>query len=377
MRSELKDETGAVLAMVGALVSASIFLGILALVIDGGALYLERRTVSNAAESAALSLARLCADQPTTCISSSIPQDMANADSPDGLTKVTEICVNGKTPSGSSCTPATGATLDCAPVPSGVSTFARVRTQTQSNEPGGGISTLFIFGESNSLKACAQARWGNASSAAVYSPFAVSICEWAREQSLPRVLTEFTTNSGVSDCTFTFTDQSGVTYTKSGINGWAALDLMSSTLPAGAASTVSCPNPTTDQPAYLRIGYQLNQISRDQSSPNYCGDSNLVTKMGNWLNQTLYLPLVSTAKISGNSTAHTIEAFAAFKLYGYSLLKGNGSSNNVGGTVPSGSWCPKNTNCIYGEFIKTISPNSEIGTGAGVPNVGIQAIELF
>ena len=377
MKDRLRDETGAVLALVGALVAASVFLGILALVIDGGALYLERRTVSNAAESGALSLARLCADQPNTCVSSSIAQEMANADSPDGATKVTEVCVSGKTPSGSTCLTPTGTKLDCTPVPNGVSSYARVRTETLSNEPGGGISALFDFGQTNSLKACAQARWGNASSAAVYSPFAISICEWARQQSLPRVLTEFNTNSGVSDCTYTFTDQSGMTYTKSGINGWAALDLMSSTLPDGAKASVACPNPATDQPAYLRIGYQLNQITRDQSSSNYCGNSDLVSKMSNWLNQTLYLPLVSTAKLSGNATVHTIEAFAAFKLYGYSLLKGNGSSTNMGGTVPSGSWCPKNTNCIYGEFIKTISPDSEISTGSGVPNVGIQAIELI
>ena len=147
MKSKFADETGAVLAMVGALVSASIFLGMLALVIDGGVLYLERRTVSNAAESAALSLARLCADQPNTCLSSSLPQEIANSNSPDGLTQVTEVCVNGKTALGSQCSTATGTTLDCSPPPSGVTTYARVRTQTQSTDSPNGISALFDFGQ--------------------------------------------------------------------------------------------------------------------------------------------------------------------------------------------------------------------------------------
>jgi len=96
-----------------------------------------------------------------------------------------------------------------------------------------------------------------------------------------------------------------------------------------------------------------------------------------WINQTLYLPLVSTKKLSGNSTVHTVEAFAAFKLLGYSLSKGQGSSKQAGGITPTGIWCPVNTNCIYGEFVKTISPNSEINETSGIPNIGLQAIELF
>jgi len=181
----------------------------------------------------------------------------------------------------------------------------------------------------------------------------------------------------VTSCSYTFTDLLGETFTKSGIGGWAALDLLSASLPVEARSNASCPNPDSDQPAYLQIGYQLSQITRDQSSPNYCGDGTLLNKIGNWLNRDLYLPLISTEKLSGNRTVHTVEAFASFRLLGYSLLKGSGSSAAVGGTVPTGNWCPVNTNCIYGEFKLTISPGSEISNLPGVPNLGLQAIELF
>jgi len=98
--------------------------------------------------------------------------------------------------------------------------------------------------------------------------------------------------------------------------------------------------------------------------------------MGAWLNQVLFLPLVSTAKLSGSSTVHTVEAFAAYKLLGYSLAKGNGNSSSISGVTPSGNWCPKNTNCIYGEFVKTFSPASEISVNPGTPDIGLQAIEL-
>jgi hypothetical protein len=396
MKLDVKEEQGAVLVIVSSLVAAVVFLGILALVIDGGVVYLERRTVINAAETAALSVARFCGTNssqcdPTRAFPSSLLNEMqkareiANTNSPDNSTSITEICINGKTDSGGSCAPLSGAKLDCTKIETVVSmNFVRLRTYSASSEPSNPMKLFFSSGSGYALTACAQVRWGNASSASVYSPFAVSICEWAKQQGLPRVLTEFTTNNGVSDCTYSFLDQNGVRYTKSGIDGWAALDLQSSSLDASARASVPCPNPVSEKPAYLRIGDQLNQITRDQSSLNYCGDSNLLTKMPNWLNQnpyfpnqTLYLPLVSTQKISGNSTIHTVEAFAAFKLYGYSLRKGNGSASDVGGTTPIGDWCPRNTNCIYGEFIRTISSNSEISTGSGVPNVGIQAIELF
>ena len=373
----MKDETGAVSAIVAIFVSSLLLFGSLALAVDSGVMHLERRTVVNAAQSTALALAKQCVDTPNNCAASPAISNLVNANSPDGLTSITELCISGKNSFGQPCQGLTTNSLDCAAIPAQVKSFVRVRTESQSSESGVGVRTYFSSETAQSLRACAQARWGNAGSAQVFSPFAVSICEWAKQQSLPRTLLEFKSSDGVSSCTYSFTDLANQSFTKSGINGWAAVDLQSSSLPTAARASTVCPNPTTDQPATLRIGYQLNQITRDQSSSNYCGDSDLLTKIVNWLNITLYIPLVSTEKISGGSTIHTVEAFAAFKLLGFSLLKGNGSAQSVGGIVPTGNWCQKNTNCIYGEFISTISPNSDVTDTPGVPSVGLQAIKLF
>ena len=377
MKTKVKSESGGVTAFVAIFVSAFLLSGSIALALDSGVLYLERRTLSNAAQSSALALARECIERPTTCSSYGLIQTLANENSPDGLTTVSEICINGKTQQGLDCQPLTASKVDCSPLPTNVTKFVRIRTQSLSSSPGIGLQTFFSRSNSHSLDACAQVRWGNAGSAAVYAPFAVSICEWAKQQSLPRVLLEFKTNDSVSSCTFSFVDLAGQTFTRNGISGWAALDLLSASLPSGARASVSCPNPATDQPAYLQIGHQLSQIARDQSSINYCGNGTLISKIGSWLNQDLYLPLISTQKLSGSATIHTVEAFAAFRLLGYSLQKGSGSASDVGGTTPTGNWCPKNTNCIYGEFKATISPGSELSDQPGVPNVGLQAIELF
>mgnify|MGYP006267660251 CR=1 FL=1 len=376
MKIDFKSEQGGVFVIVAVMFSTTLFLSVISMVVDGGVVYLERRTISNTAESAALALARECSQNPNSCAIPSFLQQLVNSNSPDGATEVTEICINGRTATGNTCMPAGKSAVDCSVLSSDAINFARVRTKSSSPDTNQGIKTFFSGAQISSLEGCAQAEWGNASSAPTYSPFAISICEWAKEQKLPRVLTEFTTSSGVSSCTYTFTDLLGKTFTRSGINGWAALDLLSPTLPAEARASVACPDPTTDTPANLSIGNQLNQITKDQSSSTYCGSSDLQSKMGAWLNQVLFLPLVSTAKISGGSTLHTVEGFAAFKLLGYSLAKKTGQSNNVGGVTPSGSWCPKSTNCIYGEFVSTFSSNSQITSNPGIPNIGLQAIEL-
>lgn len=387
MRTQIKDERGSVAVVLAALVAATLILGSIALVVDGGSLYLERKTVTNASQSAALALARECVEQPSRCEPSMLATqfaslmemsaDYAKLNSPDGFTQVTEICISGTKVGGGTCQTLSNNKLDCTPPSTTVGNYVRVRTESQSEDSSIGVRTFFSGESGRRLAACAQARWGNASSAAVYSPFAVSICEWAKQSALPRILKEFKSSDGVTTCTWQFQDLSGISYTRNGISGWAALDLQSTLLPTGAAAPVSCPNPSLDQPAKLQIGYQLGQITRDPSSLNYCGDSNLATKMGNWLDQTLYIPLVSTQKLSGNATIHTIEAFAAFKLLGYSLQKGSGNASDRGGTTPSGNWCPTNTNCIYGEFVSTVSSNSEVSDTPGVPNVGLQALELF
>ena len=371
-----ESERGGITAFIAIFVSTLLLFGSIALIVDSGVVYLERRTVVNAAQTAALAMARECIESPTTCASSQVAQQYANANSEDGKTAISEICITGKTPAGGNCRVLTDNKIDCAPVPTTASRFVRIRTRSQSNESAIGVRTYFSRSNSQSLAGCAQARWGNASSASVYVPFAVSICEWARQKSLPRVLVQYTSSGGTADCQVQYQD-SGNTYTLSGINGWATLDLKSALLPASARSNVYCPNPNIDQPASLKIGYELSPLINSQSSQTFCGDGNLASKMSPWLNQTLYIPLVSTQKLSGNSTIHRIQAFAAFKLLGYALLKGQGNASTFGGTYPSGNWCPNNNSCIYGEFISTYSPNSEISDVPGVPNVGLQAIELF
>jgi len=250
-----------------------------------------------------------------------------------------------------------------------------VRTESQSEKPGEGVRFFFARSGSAKLVACAQARYGAAASAEVFAPFGVSICEWVERNALPQRIVEYKSKDGTKPCPGV--DLSGQSFAWNGITGWAFLDLLSASLPAEARSTVKCPNPATDKPALLRIGYQLSLITKSQNSSTYCGDSDLAPKLRNWVDKTLFIPLVSNPKLSGNSTVFTVEAFASFKLTGFALMRGSGGSSEFGGVIPSGQSCPSSDKCIWGQFLSTFIPSLDLSDGSGTPNVGLQAIELF
>lgn len=387
MKSRWAKESGGVTAIVSILTASLLLYGTLALVVDGGIILLERRTVVNAAQSAALALARECIQNPNSCATSPQVQELANLNSPDQKTAVTEICVNGKTSSNTNCQGLTTSKLDCTDMTG--KRFVRVRTKSLSNESGIGIRTFFSADASQTLIACSQVRIGNASSAPTYAPFAISICEWANQQvpgqgnPLRRIQehkpspqsNNLLPGEKVSDISCSLQGQ-----TYSGISGWAAIDL-TTVEPASARSNVKCPNPgnVNELPAYLRIGMKVGSITENTNSAAFCKSGNppikLEDKMPNWLNRILYIPLVSTTKGSSGQTPqtqgpymHLIEAFTAFKLLGYSI---NGRAN--GSTLPT---CPNNTNCIYGEFVSTFLSDAEIIDSTTFPNFGLQAIEL-
>ena len=370
MKSLIHSQEGGYSILFAVIFGTGLLVIIFTIVLDGGNIAAERRTLQNVAEASAIALAKECSTNSTSCISSTYPEELAVANSADQLTSITEVCVKGLNRQGQACQLPNAAILDCNVLPQGTSNYVRIRTQTLGSD-GAQLTPLFGRSGNYQLKGCAQAIWGNAGSASVYAPFALSICDWARYGSGPNVVFEFEPNLGVATCTYTFTDLQGQSFTRTGISGWAAVDLLSSSIPSSNQASELCPDPLTDTPATLRIGDSLNGITRDTSSSNYCGDSNLTSKIQVWVGKEFYLPLVSSIKLSGQATVHNVEAFTGFKFNGYSI------KGTRGGVTPSGNWCPNNKNCIYGEFTNTLSPNSDVNIQPGSPNIGVQAIKLI
>jgi Putative Flp pilus-assembly TadE/G-like len=365
-----ESEKGSYSILFGVIFGTGLLIVVFTIVLDGGNISAERRVLQNVAESSALALAKECSISSTNCAASLTPEQLAASNSPDQLTTITEVCVKGINRLLQTCQLPSSTKLDCAQLPAGTSNYVRVRTQTKTSD-GGSLSPLFGNGSNYQLNGCAQAIWGNASSAPVFAPFALSICEWARLGSGTNVINEFQTNQGVATCTYSFTDLQGQSFIRTGISGWAAINLLSPSIAATNQASELCPNPATDTPATLRIGDVVDGISRDTSSINYCGDSNLADKIQVWVDQEVYLPLVTTVKLSGQATQHTVEAFTGFRFLGYSI------KGVRGGVSPTLNWCSNNDNCIYGQFTNTLSPNSDVNIQPGAPNIGLQAIKLI
>ncbi|MEY4573691.1 MAG: hypothetical protein RLZ10_2993, partial [Bacteroidota bacterium] len=166
-------ERGAISVIFAILISSSLILGLLAIVVDVGVIYQERRTLQNAADATALAVAQECAEITTTAGSSTssailcqsenfnAASTFAGRNSDDGKTRVAVVCGLGAGSSLVGCPASTGGQFDCQDSSlAGVEQYVRVRTETLSRNDIGALKFFFApflknNNDSFSLKACA------------------------------------------------------------------------------------------------------------------------------------------------------------------------------------------------------------------------------
>src|SRR3954453_3561356 len=156
IRSCGNGDSGAVLVLVVLCVSI-VLLGVSALVINTGFWYGERAQLQNGADSAAIAVAKSCAQG--TC-NQAIATTEANNNANDGLTTADMIC--GTTPGVTSplapCTPYQQNGNYCPSAPAAGSSFVNVHTVTPATQ------AIPVFGKltgtSKQINACAQAAYG-------------------------------------------------------------------------------------------------------------------------------------------------------------------------------------------------------------------------
>jgi len=182
-------EKGAISVIFAVLFSGFLIIGLLALVIDVGVIYQERRTLQNAADATALAIAQECAEMnagsgtPILCQSANLTQasQFSGKNSDDGKTSVSQVCGLGSaglTP----CLPSSSKQFDCKDSSlSGVEQFVRVRTSSLSSDGQPFVRYFFAPFLKNavdnvSMRACAQVAWGAATDAPVVYPLALPIC---------------------------------------------------------------------------------------------------------------------------------------------------------------------------------------------------------
>jgi Flp pilus assembly protein TadG len=346
------DERGAVGILVGTLFATGVVLGMAALTVDVGRLYVESAELQNGADAGSIAVAKSCVAQ-NACR----PDDAAryaNDNSKDGASAVTLVC--GRGPALTSCAPSSGTLGDCPAEPA-TATYVDVHTATRTS---GGSSLLPpVFARSlpgngayqgTTVHACARAMWGPAVQSSRSLAMTLSLCAWTQATG------GTPPNFGTDVRIFVRDAPNAPTcagMSKPGEFGWlsdsgncsASVDLTQSGYVAGSDP-----------------GKNLSQACQDA----------LMSYVAN--KTPIFIPVFDTTSGTGSGATYHVLGLAAFVLTGYANM------NPLKDAIPSGftrASCPNGAttpSCIYGHFTQALVPvTTTIGTGT---NFGATAIRL-
>ena len=350
------------IAIIGALVIAGgLMIGMLAMTVDVGRLFVERRALQNGADAAALALADDCARGQSACTSGAPAVTrataFANANAADGTSQVTAVCGTAPLPA---CAGLRAHAWECQSPPVS-SSYVRVRTATREQDGTSVVPPVFSDamsgGAGTGLWACAQAAWGSARTAGSVVPFAISVCDYARNGTL--VAVSFANNGSTRACTMV--DNDGVTHSyASALTGFTYF-----TKPGSSFDCIT--------PVPVSIGDVLTR-QNVASTQQVCGVQP-TPRLNALIGQTIYLPIVGDVQTNGQgSYPFRVVAFAAVVLRGYFLQ----NAQTSGGTPPSPSWaskgCRSGVSCLYGSFTTGVTVG-DISTGT--PNTGVTVVQLI
>jgi len=186
-------ERGAVSTIVAVLLMGGVVMGMLALTVDVGNAWAERRQLQNGADATALALASQCASGTPDCTVDAATKltPLAGANADDGRSDV-DVCYRSAGTfalPGPACSSGDYEQLTkCVPVPDWLTgSFPYVETVTRTRSADGTstimpkfFSQLLIGGPGNdvSVEACARAAWGPPTTYSGTIPFVLSACEW-------------------------------------------------------------------------------------------------------------------------------------------------------------------------------------------------------
>jgi hypothetical protein len=354
-RSEIDErDQGAVLVWVGLMIV--VLLGVGALVIDAGALYVERRRLQSGADAAALAVAQDCVLG--SCGSgggAGIAKQYADLNAGDGVSAVDSGTPCGVGPGLSGCSE------PAPPGASGASGWVRVNTSTET--PSGGTEVSFLLAPlisaltGKTVHAGAVAAWGPAG-AATTLPFTFSECEFqsllGAGQTVPTGQATIYSKAGPGNkepLVPTCDPRSAPGGTVEGGFGWLSVSGGSCTVNLTVGATVTGPgDPGND-----------NLLKK---SP--CSESLVQGK-------EVLLPLFSSVTGTGANAVYTIAGFVGFVVEGYRL---SGSTYPTGFSceIPAGvSGAGGSLRCFYGHFTETYVDAGDFG---GSIDFGARVIKM-
>ena len=359
LRRANTNERGTVAVMFALVVTG--LLGIGALMVDVGALYVEGRQLQNGAESAALAIARTCAT--TGCVGDT-EEGLASANALDDATDVELVC--GTAPGLATACPAGPAgpsgpeerhrqdRFACRPV-TGTAPYVEVRTRSDAAT---GVPTIFrrILDsdyDNEGVRACARAAYGSPGGLTSELPLALSLCEW-------NFWTDFGTD--YASVPYSVSDEAALYFHNTG-------DLGLSDCPKSSPSNANPQLPggfgwlDTDDSCRVATDTQGDAYEKPGNSvPSDCSAADFSAM----LDQVVRVPIYGS--ITNSTGKYDVLGYAGFHLTGYRL----GGPAYTKSSPTLGMPCPASARCILGHFVQDPGPAS----GPLVPGPGFGAIAI-
>lgn len=355
-----REDRGAISILVAFLITGGVVVGLLAMVVDVGRLFNERRVLVNGSDAAALAVARECALDEARCddSASAIAGDLANANAgPDQVSALDELCGSGDL---GACRALRDHAWECQSTQA-FPNHARVRTSTEQADGGTLVPSVFAraFGfDGQGMWSCSQAIWGTARGANVTFPLALSACDYVSNASAVIQIFEPSNFKPGQGPTCTIVDDDG--------NKLVLSDMI-------------------DGFFYV----QLDDQRRDCLTPVqvYVGDilpraDNIVQLCGpryedafqSFVGVQTPLPVFDQLPSGGGigTTTMRVASFVAFTLRAYRL----GGGRTFG--QPPGGWpreCRANNRCFYGDFGSAVT--GDTGVDPNAPNLGLKSVQLI
>ncbi len=162
------DDRGAVATVFTLLLAGGVLLGVMALVVDVGQIYVERSELQSGADAGVLAAAKACATVPDDCDLArvgEIAQDYADVNATDGVSKVASVCGRLQPGGVDSCGAQPDNLTACLGTPPPDDLYVEVRLSTQLADGRTILPPAFAQGvapdfDGVSVAACARATWG-------------------------------------------------------------------------------------------------------------------------------------------------------------------------------------------------------------------------
>jgi hypothetical protein len=360
IRARLREDRGAVSALVAILLGCSVLLGTGALVVDVGRLHVEREQLQSGADAAALAVARICAT--TGQCTTTVAGGYAGANAKDGSAAVTVVCGTG---TGLPACPAEPTNLSaCLGNPPVGVPYAEVRTATLL--PNGSTVLPPTFARSlsgmsgyqgSTVHACSRVAWGPPASASGLA-IALSQCNW-----------QVMTNNGQAMPTDEHIIYLHDPQTADPDSATCPKDPSGKTAPGGFGFLF--PNAGTCQ-ASGSVG--TNWGASTGNNPHNCPTALDADRTSG---QAVPLPVYDSVSGTGANTTYHVVGFGAFVVTGWKLSSSSMASNIPAGHVaprPAASYCSGSARCLYGYFTAKLVT---VGTFSGGTNFGVSVVKTL